>query len=185
MKIFYTTLFLFVSVLFCQAQISSEDALALQYYQKGEFDKALNIYQKLFNQSKNKAQYYDSYLNTLIKLKQYNEAEKLVKKMMNTNKGNFNYQVDFGRILQERGQQEKATEWYNGLIKNLPKEEYAIRDLSVTFYRAEAYDFSIKNIIKWSEGTERWKCFCIRSACALSLSKKQDHACGRICKSVK
>lgn len=147
MKIFAILLLLTVSALFCQAQISSEDALALQYYQKGEFDKALNIYQKLFNQSKNKAQYYDSYLNTLIKLKEYNEAEKLTKKMMNAYKGNFNYQVDFGRILQERGQQEKATEWYNSLIKNLPKEEYAIRDLSVTFYRAEAYDFSIKTLL--------------------------------------
>jgi len=133
--------------LFCHAQQASEDLMALQYYQNGEYDKALSIYQKLFVQGRNNVQYYDSYLNTLIKLKNYDDAEKLVKRMLAANKDNYNYQIDFGRVLSERGEPEKATEWYNGLLKKLPKEEYAIRDLAVTFYRAEAYDFSIKTLL--------------------------------------
>lgn len=147
MKILYITfLFLFASI-FCRAQQSSEELMALQYYQNGEYDKALSIYQKLFIQGRNGAQYYDSYFNTLIKLKKYDDAEKLVKKMLTANRDNYNYQVDFGRILSERGEPEKAIEWYNGLLKKLPKQEYAIRDLAVTFYRAEAYDFSIKTLL--------------------------------------
>lgn len=128
------------------AQVASEDVLGLQYYQSGDFTKALSIYQKLFNQGRNQLQYYDPYLNTLIKLKQYDDAEKLVRKMMNAHKDNFSFQVDFGRILKERGQVEKANEWYNSLIKDLPKDENTIRDLSITFYRADAYDFSVKTL---------------------------------------
>lgn len=132
---------------FSSAQMASDDLLALQYYQTGEFGKALSIYQKLFNQGRNQLQYYDPYLNTLIKLKEFDDAEKLVKKMMSTYKGNYNFQVDFGRVVKERGQLEKANEWYNTLIKNLPKDENAIRDLSVTFYRGDAYDFSVKTLV--------------------------------------
>ncbi|MEJ6980790.1 tetratricopeptide repeat protein [Pedobacter sp. P351] len=147
MKSLLFTLFFVSAFFFSHAQVASEDVLALQYYQSGEFEKALSIYQKLFSQSKNQAQYYDAYFNTLIKLKHYDDAEKLVKKMSSANKGNFSYQIDLGRLFREQGQQEKAADIYNNLIKNLPKDEAAIRDLSISFYRADAYDFSIKTLL--------------------------------------
>lgn len=147
MKTQYITFLLVIASLLCRAQQASEDLMALQYYQNGEYDKALSIYQKLFNEGRNNIQYYDSYLNTLFKLKDFDIAEKLVRRMLATNKDNYNYQIDVGRVLSERGEPEKATEWYNSLLKKIPKEEYAIRDLAITFYRAEAYDFSIKTLL--------------------------------------
>lgn len=144
--LFCTMLLVFVSIL-SHAQATSEDVLALQYYQSGEFEKALSIYRKLFNQGRNQAEYYDAYFNTLIKLKHFDDAEKMAKKMASANKGNYNYQIDLGRIFRERGQQEKASELYNNLIKSLPKDEISIRELSITFYRADAYDFSIKTLL--------------------------------------
>jgi pentatricopeptide repeat protein len=128
------------------AQRPTDDLLALQYYQNGEFEKAVAVYEKLFNQNRNQNQYYDSYLNSLIKLKRYDEAEKLIKKMVKSYSDNFNYQIDMGRILREKGQQDKANEWYESLIKKLPKDEFMIRELSVTFYRADAFDFSVKTL---------------------------------------
>ncbi|MBC7913760.1 MAG: tetratricopeptide repeat protein [Pyrinomonadaceae bacterium] len=145
-KILVTILFLAHTFL-GQAQTAPDDVLALQYYQNGEFEKAVTIYQKLFNQNKGQTQYYDTYLNVLIKLKRYDEAEKLVKKMTAIYSDNFNYQVDFGRILREKGQQDKAADWYDNMIKKLPKDESIIRELSVTFYRADAYDFSVKTLL--------------------------------------
>ncbi len=147
MKALIFILFFLFSAFSGIAQSASEDVLAFQYYQSGEFEKALSIYQKLFNQGRNQPQYYDAYFNTLIKLKKYDEAEKLAKKMAGLNKGHYSYQVDLGRIFRERGQQEKATDLYNNLIKNLPKDEMTIRDLSITFYRSDAYDFSIKTLL--------------------------------------
>lgn len=146
MKALIFILFLVSSSFLCFAQ-TTEDVLAGQYVQSGEFEKALNIYQKLFNQGRDHAQYYDAYFNTLIKLKKYDEAEKLAKKMAGANKGNYSYQIDIGRVLRERGQLEKTAELYNNLIKSLPKDESAIRDLSITFYRADAYEFSVKTLL--------------------------------------
>jgi len=146
-KTFTITTLLLLSVSFAFAQRSSEDALALQYYQNAEYDKAAIIYEKLFNHS-NPQNYYDQYLNTLIKIKKYDEAEKVVKKMIKISPENYSFKVDYGRILQEQGQQTKADDWYNNIIKSLPQNEYAIREISIAFYRASAYDFAIKTLLQ-------------------------------------
>lgn len=140
---------LFLMVVACRgahAQLSSDEALAAQFFQTGEFDKAVVIYEKLFNRSKN-ASYYDPYFTCLLKIKNYEEAEELAKKLLKANPGNYTYAVDVGRVYQERGEQEKSIEWFNKLIRDLPPNEFAIKDLAITFYRAEGYDFSIKALL--------------------------------------
>ncbi|MGB4776298.1 MAG: hypothetical protein WBP45_14075, partial [Daejeonella sp.] len=128
------------------AQINSDEALAIQYFQTGEFARAADSYQKLFNKSKNIA-YYDPYLTSLLRSKQYDDAEQLVRKQLKNNSQNYIFSVDLGRIFQERGMQEKAVNWYNDLIKNLPANELSIRDLATAFYRAETYDYAIKTFV--------------------------------------
>lgn len=129
-----------------KAQISSEDALALQYFQTGDFEKAAPIFEKLFQKSKDLS-YYDPYFNTLLKTKQFNQAEKLAKSLLKDNPANFIFSVDIGRIYLEKNEQQKATDWFNNLIRTMPAEEFAIKDLAITFYRAEAYDYSIKTLL--------------------------------------
>ncbi len=128
------------------AQVNADEALAVQYFQTGEYDKAAVLYQKLFSRTKN-AGYYDPYFTCLLRTKQYDEAEKLARSLLKGHPENYNYSVDIGRVYQERGEHEKSVEWFNSLIKNLPSNEFAIKDLAITFYRAEAYDFSIKTLI--------------------------------------
>ena len=129
-----------------KAQLSGDEALALQYFQSGEFEKATILYQKLFNKTKNLS-YYDPYFTCLLRTKQYDEADQLARRLLKINPENYSYAIDIGRVYQDRGEQEKAFEWFNNLIKNIPANEFAIKDLAITFYRAEAYDFSIKTLI--------------------------------------
>ena len=128
------------------AQQNSDEIIAGQYFQAGEFEKALILYEKLFNKTKNTA-YYDPYFSCLLSLKKYDEAEKLSSKLQKSNPTSFLYPIDLGRVYQERGEQEKMTNLYNSLIKNLAVNEFAIKELAITFYRAEAYDFSIKTLL--------------------------------------
>src|ERR1044072_2248658 len=61
------------------APLSPDEQLAVQYYQAGDYDKAVVYYEKLYN--KNPIQlYYSYYLNCLILTKNYKKAEKTVKK---------------------------------------------------------------------------------------------------------
>ena len=129
-----------------KAQLNSDEALAVQFFQSGEFEKAAVIYEKLFNRTKN-AGYYDPYFTCLLKTKKFDEAEDLARKLLKANPGNYTYAVDLGRVYQEKGEQEKALEWFNKLIRDLPANEFAIKDLAITFYRAEGYDFSVKALL--------------------------------------
>lgn len=139
--------YLFVIILFLAAVNSkaqrTDEVLAVRFFQAGEFEKAVVIYQKLFNQTKNAA-YYDPYFTSLLNLKRYDEAEQLARRQLKTSPQNYIYSIDIGRVLMERGEKEKAAALYNNLIKDLRKEEMSIRELATNFYRAEAYDFSVK-----------------------------------------
>jgi outer membrane protein assembly factor BamD (BamD/ComL family) len=129
-----------------KAQLNADEAMAVQYYQSGDYEKAALLYEKLFNRTKN-ASYYDPYFTCLLRTKKFDEAEKLVRVLQKNNPENYSYPIDLGRVFQERGEQEKSNTLYINLIKNLPLNEFAIKDLAITFYRADAYDFSIKTFL--------------------------------------
>lgn len=144
-KVFFLFLLILASA-GLKAQLSADEALAVQYFQSGEFDKAAVIYEKLFSRTKNSS-YYDPYFTCLLRTKQYDEAEKLARGLLKSHPESYSYSIDIGRVYQERGELEKSVELYDNLIKKLPANEFAIKDLAITFYRAEAYDFSIKTLL--------------------------------------
>ena len=161
-----------LSTLSVRSQNSSEEAVAMQFVQGGEYDKALPIYRKLYQSSP--AGYYDQYFSILLRLKKFDEAEKLLKNLLKSNPQNLTYQIDFGRILQERGQPEKAKNWYGELIDRLPKDEFQIRELATTFYRAEAYDFSIKTLLRGRELLQDESAFAFELISLYRFQKNKD-----------
>ncbi|WP_069659918.1 tetratricopeptide repeat protein [Arcticibacter eurypsychrophilus] len=143
MKSFLLRFLFFLVSLPAFAQSEVEDRLAMEYYQAGAFEQALPVYQKLYADGIH-PEYYDQYLSVLLKTKSYQLAEELIKKMIASDKSSSMYQIDYGRLLQEQGFKEKADELYNELLRTIPKNEFAIRELAGSFYRANALDYSIK-----------------------------------------
>ncbi|TZF82262.1 tetratricopeptide repeat protein [Pedobacter sp. BS3] len=131
------------------AQYSADDALAAQYYRNGDFEKALTLYQKLYNN--NASLYYEPYLNSLLQLKQYAEAEKLTRKLSKTYPDNYTYAIDYGRVLQQKGEQKQAEDWLNGLIRTMPASEEDIRNLATAFYRTENFEYVVKTLLNGRE----------------------------------
>lgn len=145
----YFTLF-FLSCLISAslwAQDNIDEALAYQYYQQAEYDKAATLLEKLFNKTKNDT-YFDLYFNSLLKIKKYNEAEVLVKKLAKQFPQKPSYQIALGRVYQENGQTEQANKVYMAAIQNLPKNEFQVRELANIFYRYEAYDMAINTFLQ-------------------------------------
>lgn len=128
------------------AQEKDNEVLAAQYFQIGDFEKAVVLYEGLFNNTKNPL-YYEPIITCLLRLKRYDIAEKIARKQHKADTDNPIYAIDIGRIYQESGQAEKAAEWYNKIINEMPKNEFMIRDLATNFYRIEAYDYAIKTFV--------------------------------------
>ncbi|MCX2573327.1 tetratricopeptide repeat protein [Pedobacter sandarakinus] len=120
-----------------------DTALIIQYYRDGEYEKAAVLLEKLVDGSTGE-NYFDLYFNTLLKLKRYDVAEKLVKKQIKKNPQGDAYLIALGKLYQEKGDANAANKVFNDVIAKLPKDEFRIRDLANNFYRFENYELTIQ-----------------------------------------
>jgi tetratricopeptide (TPR) repeat protein len=116
--------------------------LARQYTTNGELQKALDIYQKLYRQDNDA--YYSYYINGLLSLKKFDDAENITKKMLRKHPGDYQFSIALGRIYTQKGETDKANAVYDDLIKNLSPDAGEIANLATQFYQAENVDYAIK-----------------------------------------
>ena len=147
MKNLITILLVFLVNTYCVAQSSMDDALAFQYYQQGQYQEASVLLEKLFTRTKSDA-YFDMYLNALLKIKKFDDAEKLVKRLSKENPRNISYAIGLARLYQEKGQADAATKKYAEILSNLPADEFKIRDIANRFYSFQAYDLAISTFLE-------------------------------------
>ena len=81
------------------AQNQNDPLLAQQFFRNGEYDKALSLYEQLYKSKTGATIFYNDYLNTLLKLKLYDEAEKIINKRI---KENPSFKLDLGKLYQEK-----------------------------------------------------------------------------------
>ena len=133
---------LLASTLFLTAQAQDKDvAIANQYYQNGSFQKASELYEQLIKKYPTNDAFYNNLFRCYLNLKEYDEAEKLVKKQIKKRKGNPRYEVDLGYLYTTQGQLEKAEEVFNAAIDALPMDDRSVRLLAsgFTIYRQDDY----------------------------------------------
>lgn len=133
---------LLVLSLSAHAQQEVNERLAREYSLSGDVEKALSIYQKLYNNGAG-PKYYDQYFSSLLQARKFNEARDLVNTMIARDAASPVYKVDLGRVYQESGYREKTDSIYKGLLRNLHKDEFSVRELAAAFYRANAYDYAV------------------------------------------
>ncbi len=147
MKKIVLCLFFVCSSMLLFAQDSLEEALAYQYFQQADYEKAASLFEKLFNKTKND-NYFDLYFTSLIKVKKYAEAEKLLKTLIKQYPQKASYSVALGRVYQESGRTAEASRIFQDAINNVPKDENKFRDLANSFYRFEAYDMAVNTFLQ-------------------------------------
>jgi tetratricopeptide (TPR) repeat protein len=118
------------------------ELLAKQYNANGEPQKALEIYQKLYKQ--NNENYYSVYVNTLLNLKKFDEAESITKKLIRRHPNDHQYAIMMGNIYTQEGNMTKADAIYDDLIKSLPADQGEISALASQFYQSANIDYAIK-----------------------------------------
>jgi len=128
-----------VSGVFAQ---DSEVQLAKQFAANGEPQKALDIYQKLYK--RDNEGYFNVYVNTLLELKKFDEAESLTKKMIRKHPGDHQYIITLGTAYTQQGEIDKANVLYDDLVRNLPPDQGEIAALASQFYQNANIEYAIK-----------------------------------------
>ncbi|MCH2193332.1 tetratricopeptide repeat protein [Kordia sp.] len=71
-------LFIIFSLAMCTQTLAQSDALAQQYYEKGEYKKAIVAFEKLYNKSPRKINFFIGMINSYQQLEDFDTAEKLL-----------------------------------------------------------------------------------------------------------
>ncbi|MEJ8757586.1 tetratricopeptide repeat protein [Pontibacter sp. H259] len=146
----YVLLILCLTLAATIAQSQTQDLdLAREYFRKGEYQKAGALYEKLIEDKRLFAVTYPDYLKTLLALRNYKEAEKLVKRSIKQNPGNYSFEVDLGIVYQTAGDKAAAEKHFNKLIQQMsPETTIAVAS---AFIQNELYDYAEKAYLRGRE----------------------------------
>jgi len=122
---------------------SNESQLAAEYYSQQQYDKAVVLYEKLFNENPTFVN-YSYYFYSLIQLGRYDEAIKLVKKQIRANPEKLRYLVDLGYIYQMSDEPSRAQKEYDEALSKLPANRNAIVELAGSFQSRRETDYAIR-----------------------------------------
>ena len=121
--------------------------MALQYYKDKEFDKAVELFEKIQSKKPNSYVYY-YYYASLMELQRYDDLEKLCKRQVRNFPNVQRYKVDLGYAYERAGENQKAEKQYQELLRNLQAKEFSVQELYSAFYSRLKYDYAIESILK-------------------------------------
>ena len=139
-------LFFVVAFNTIKAQKNNDEQLAMQYYDRKEFDKAIMYFDKLYDKLPDA--YYLYYFKCLIETKDYNRAEKITKKQIKRNPSASNLYVKLGKIYQLLDNPDKEKEQYEKAIKEVIPEQNYVFVLAHAFEEEQLFDYAIEVYLK-------------------------------------
>lgn len=116
----------------------TDSQLAMQYYRNGEYEKAADIFMRLY-QINHSSYYYSYYLNSLLSIPNYVAAEELINTQIKADKTNLKYIVDLGYLYSKKEQPDKAQQIYHQAIKKIKADVTQISQLASAFIEYKLY----------------------------------------------
>ncbi|MFW5777611.1 MAG: tetratricopeptide repeat protein [Bacteroidota bacterium] len=123
--------------------LNEDEQLAAQYFREGNYEKAVALYEELFENDPTPV-IYGNYLQSLIALDEYKQAEKVVKRHQANNPGRVRFEIDLGWVYDKAGNNRKSKRLFEGLIKDLPADPGAVTDLANAFLFREYTDYALR-----------------------------------------
>nr|WP_294774878.1 tetratricopeptide repeat protein [uncultured Flavobacterium sp.] len=138
MKKLLSITFLFLS-LWASAQ---NEQLANNYFDRGEFEKALVSYEELLKDQQGNSNYFQRVIECYQQLQQFDKAEKALEERLNKYRQN-SLLIDLGYNYQLQKNQEKADKYYNQAIDKIKKNAPEAYGIAYTFERKALFDYAL------------------------------------------
>ena len=133
-----------LSLLLLASGLYAQDArLAQQYFQNGEYEKAADTYNRLYQQNSSNDYFFNRYVECLIALKQYEEGVETVKRQLRRFPDNPTLYVMHGQLLERLYQDAEASRQYSLAIDKLTPDQYSVTVLANSFINLTKYDLAV------------------------------------------
>ncbi len=127
-----------------EGQPSTEEQLAGQFYTEGAWQKAADLYEKLYDQAP-AGFYYSQLVSCYLNLKDIKAAEKLVNKQIRKNPKQLTFLIDLAYVYQVSGEVEKSKKQYERAVKELdPSDDRQVTDLANALQQRKQTDLAIR-----------------------------------------
>jgi tetratricopeptide (TPR) repeat protein len=150
---FFVLFFLLVSAPILSSAQQTNEQLGIQYYQNKEYDKALLIFEELFSKSPTQFNYI-YYINCILELKDFEKAEKVIRKQSKANPNDPRFKVDMGFVMIMEGETQKGRKIYDECLKDLQADKPQIYNLANAFMNRRETDYAVK---AYQKGRELFK----------------------------
>lgn len=141
-------MFFFIGISFYGfSQTEVDEKLAVQFYQDGDYQKAADLFEKIYRKKPN-PYYYTYYVESLFALKDFKSAEKFVKEMQKAYPNDRKYSVELGVVYTADNQEKKAIKQYENSIKQLQNDPQQYLDLANAFRNRNLNDYALKTLLK-------------------------------------
>ncbi len=146
----YLLIILFFSI-HCLAK-GQDIELANEYFKQGEYEKAKDIFQKIAKDKNNIRLIHQNYIQCLFKLKNFDEAERYLKRQIKSNDlTGIAYRSDYTSLLEMTGKFEEAQKEMETLIDLAARTEGTIYELQDLLYRNSKTELVIQLLKKGRE----------------------------------
>lgn len=121
---------------------NQERQLADQYLNNAEYEKAAQLYDKLMDRDPFGT--YPQYLRCLLAMKDFETAEKLVRRVIKKQPDFPSYLVDLGFVYSSMGDKEKAAQQYDKALKIIKADQGQITALANAFQLRHETDYALQ-----------------------------------------
>ena len=132
--------------LFAQAQ-QGDTQLAYTYYQNKEYDKAAELFLKLYERTRS-SNFLDYHIVSLINGQHYDKAEETLKKLIKEDNGNKEFLINLGYVYLQQGKPKKADDCFQKAIDKLAPASSDIIRLAYRFRDIREYEWAVKTYEK-------------------------------------
>lgn len=122
--------------------------LARHYYQSGEYEKAARLYKKLSDKYGYVDSYFNQYMESLMALESYDEAEESIKDMIKDQPDMAALYVAYGGLLERMAKMDEADQQYRLAIDNMKADRGTIINLGNAFVNRAKYDLALETYLK-------------------------------------
>lgn len=131
-------------------QNNIERDIALEYFRNREYEKALPLFEKLWDANPSDFHYH-YFFHCLIETRDFKKAEKAARRQVKASKNNQRFEVDLGYALLAGGEIEKGKKVFDDIIKSLPSDRRIINDIANAFISRRENDYAIKTYMRGRE----------------------------------
>jgi tetratricopeptide (TPR) repeat protein len=166
---------------FSQQDVMNRFALAKSFEQSGEFEKAKQIYEELYERQPTNLQYFDALNRVFIQLKEYDNSIKIIESRLKTNEADINLYGQLGKTYYLKGDENKAFDIWDGALGKLPDNQNNYRIIANYAIERRAFEKAIEYLKKGKSFSDNPRLVAYDLANIYSLTMRFKDAANEYC----